>query len=129
MAYALQSHALPTRALPTRALLLINEYSKPMTRPDWRTSKPIITTYRLYLHVKRVIDINNYTRYNSLYHNVLYRINCTEWYFAYYYINCYGLSRYNNDFNYNVLKLDINVDGLQDALTQFTTHDTLFNSI
>ena len=114
-------------ALPSRALLLIRDYSRPMTRPDWRKSKPIITIYRLYLHVKQVININNYTRYNTLYHNVLYRINGTEWYSAYYYINCYGLNCYNNAFKYNVLKLD--VDGLQDALTQFTTHDTLYNFI
>ena len=25
--------------LPARALLMINEYSKPMTRPDWRNCK------------------------------------------------------------------------------------------
>jgi len=113
-------------ALPSRALLLIRNYSRPMTRPDWRKSKPIITTYRLYLHVKQVIDINNYTRYNTLYHNVLYKINGTEWYFAYYYIKCYGLSCYKNDIKYN-LKLD--VDGLQDALSQFTIHDTLYKFI
>ena len=122
MAYASQS-----RALPNRALLLIREYSKPITRPDWRKSKPIITTYRLYLHVKHILYVNNYTYYDSLYHNVLYGINGTEWYFAYYYINCYGFSRYKNDFKSNLLKLD--VDGLQDAFTQFITHDTLYNFI
>jgi hypothetical protein len=31
------SHALPNRALPSRAVKLISEYSKPLTRPDWRT--------------------------------------------------------------------------------------------
>jgi len=30
------SHALP-HALPSRAVQLISEYSKPLTRPDWRT--------------------------------------------------------------------------------------------
>jgi hypothetical protein len=30
-------HALPNRALPSRAVQLISEYSKPLTRPDWRT--------------------------------------------------------------------------------------------
>ena len=38
------------QALPSRVLLLISEYSKPMTRPDWRKSKPIITKYQLYLY-------------------------------------------------------------------------------
>jgi hypothetical protein len=103
--------------LPSRALLLIREYSKPLTKSDWRKSKPIITTYRLYLHVKHLIEINNYTHYNTLYHKVLYGINCTEWYFAYYYIKCYGFSCYVNNYKYNVLKLE--VDGIQDAATQY----------
>ena len=46
----LPSRALPSRALPSRTLLLISEYSKPMTRPDWRKSKPIITKYQLCLY-------------------------------------------------------------------------------
>jgi hypothetical protein len=45
------SYALPSRALPNRALYLISEYSKPMTRPDWRDSKPIITKYQLCLYL------------------------------------------------------------------------------
>ena len=39
-------------ALPCRALQIIREYAKPRTRPDWRQSKPIITTYHLYLEVR-----------------------------------------------------------------------------
>ena len=35
---------LPCRALPCRALHLIREYSKPITRPDWRTFERSITT-------------------------------------------------------------------------------------
>ena len=34
---------LPCRALPCRALELISEYSKPITRPDWRTFPRTIT--------------------------------------------------------------------------------------
>lgn len=52
--------------LPFRAVSLIREYSKPLTRPDWRQSKPIITTYRLYLVV-----IQNYS---DLYYNLLTNI-------------------------------------------------------
>jgi hypothetical protein len=33
----LPCRALPCRALPCRALTLIREYSKPLTRSDWRT--------------------------------------------------------------------------------------------
>ena len=46
----LPSHALPSHALPSHALVLIREYSKPITRPDWRDSKPLITRYQLYLY-------------------------------------------------------------------------------
>lgn len=116
-----------SQMLPIRALEIIREYSKPMTRPNWRQSKPIITTYRLYLYVKNLIEINNYTRYDTLYHTVLYGINCTDWYFAYYYTKCYGYNRYINDYKYNLLNLD--VDGIQDASTQYTIHDTLYNFI
>jgi hypothetical protein len=31
--------------LPQRALTLISEYSKPMTRPDWKTYKPMTFNY------------------------------------------------------------------------------------
>ena len=84
MAYALQSHAL--HALPNRALLLINEYSKPLTRPDWRKSKPIVTTYRLYLHVKLSVSPLNRLQ--------MCNIVGTYWYYAYTTISFFGLSKY-----------------------------------
>lgn len=31
--------------LPQRALTLISEYSKPLTRPDWKTYKPMTLSY------------------------------------------------------------------------------------
>jgi hypothetical protein len=83
---------LRSHALPSRALLLIREYSKPLTRPDWRQSKPIITTYRLYL-----IVIQNYS---DLYYNLLTNIWFTDWYILYTYIKNYGI---DND---NILHID-----------------------
>ena len=41
--------ALPCRALPCRALHLIREYSKPLTRPDWRTFERSITS-NIFIH-------------------------------------------------------------------------------
>ena len=41
--HALPSHALPSHALPSHNLLLIGEYSKPLTRPDWKTFTRTIT--------------------------------------------------------------------------------------
>ena len=90
--HALPYHALPSHALPSRALLLISEYSKPLTRPDWRQSKPIITTYRLYLVV-----IQNYS---NLYYNLLTNIWLTDWYILYTYIKNYGID------NHNILHID-----------------------
>jgi hypothetical protein len=97
--HALPSHALPSHALPCRALLLISEYSKPLTRPDWRQSKPIITTYRLYLVV-----INNYS---DLSYSVLTNIWFTDWYILYSYIKNYGIENYyDNNINHNILHID-----------------------
>ena len=36
-----------SHVLPLRALSLISEYSKPITRPEWRRSIPIISPYDL----------------------------------------------------------------------------------
>ena len=97
MAYALQSHAfpsralpgraLPGRALPCRALLLIREYSKPLTRPNWRESKPIITTYWLF---SRTYYIRHYIPEQMLppsKYVLDYRLLCnilqTNWYYKY----------------------------------------------
>jgi hypothetical protein len=40
---------LPCRALPCRALDLIHEYSKPLSRPDWRTFERPITS-NVFIH-------------------------------------------------------------------------------
>ena len=66
--------------LPNRALRLISEYSKPVTRPDWRNSKPIITTYELFsiyyiifnnidlqeIIIKNVYDTDWYDMYSTI---------------------------------------------------------------
>jgi hypothetical protein len=69
------SHSLLSHALPNRALLLINEYSKPLTRPDWRNSKPITTTYQLYN--------NTLIRDGLLMAYLLMNIIDTDWYYLY----------------------------------------------
>ena len=69
----LPSYALPYRELPSYALLLINEYSKPLSRPNWRDSKPITTTYQLYN--------NTLIRDGLLMAYLLMNIVETEWYY------------------------------------------------
>ena len=59
--------------LPGRALTIISEYSKPMTRPDWRNSKPLTTTYQLYN--------NTLIRDGLLMGCLLMNIIDTEWYY------------------------------------------------
>jgi hypothetical protein len=76
-----------SQVLPSRVLLLINEYSKPVTRPDWRKSKPIITTHCLF---SRVFYIRHYIPLQMsppskyvLDYNLLCNIIQTDWYFRY----------------------------------------------
>jgi hypothetical protein len=95
----LPSYALPIRALPCRALTIIREYSKPLTRPDWRKSKPIVTTYRLYINV-----INNYS---EICYYILSNIWLTDWYQLYTYIKTYGFDNYYYyNKNHNILQID-----------------------
>ena len=108
---------MPLSGLPGRALTLIREYSKPLTRPEWRKSKPIITTYKLYLEVKNLGYSPIYlTPTKRLHAFILNNIGNTEWYYAYVYIKCYGLCTflhvYTND---NIL----NQDGIQDAIHHY----------
>uniref|UniRef100_A0A6C0JM66 Uncharacterized protein n=1 Tax=viral metagenome TaxID=1070528 RepID=A0A6C0JM66_9ZZZZ len=113
---ALPSRALPSRALPSRALQIISDYSKPVTRPDWRQSKPIITTYKLYLfiltHDIDYVDLSS----PDMYRRILWQISDTDWYHAYTYIRFYGFSEYikqmEGEENY---MLDASVDGIQEA--------------
>ena len=79
--------------LPRNVLQIIREYSQPITRANWRKSKPIVTTYRLYLQVKN-IKLANTISMGRLYQNILYNISNTEWYIAYVYISYHGLSEY-----------------------------------
>lgn len=76
---------LHSHVLPSNALRLISEYSKPVTRPNWRKSKPIINTYTLFLTV--------YSRAGeSLLHYIIYRnIEDREWFHQYWCIRRYGI--------------------------------------
>jgi hypothetical protein len=73
---------LPCRALPCSALSLIREYSKPMTRPEWQASRPIISTAKLYVLVSLIVSPLNDI--------ILSNIVETNWYKIDYYIKCTG---------------------------------------
>jgi hypothetical protein len=53
---ALLCNALTSHALPSRALKLISDYSKPLTRPDWRT---FIRTLSKKIFLKEIQKLNN----------------------------------------------------------------------
>ena len=111
--YALPSYMLPSRALPSRALLLIREYSRPMTKPNWRDSKPIISTYRLYLQVNN-IKLANTISMGRLYQIIFYNISNTEWYYVYVYISYHGLCEYLERGGCNIHMPY--ADGIQEAI-------------
>jgi hypothetical protein len=105
--------------LPSRALLLIHEYSRPVTRGNWRKSKPIITTYRLYLKVKTFSYAKQeVSSLDRLYLCIAYNITDTEWYDVYTSISFCGL--------YNYLQICdgdtymTHSDGIKDAIHYYT---------
>ena len=71
--------------LPHRALLLINEYSKPLTRANWRKSNPIVSVRELYLSV--------YSSWDEVdLHYIIYcNIKLTYWYDIYWCIKIHGV--------------------------------------
>ena len=58
---------LPSRALPNRALQLISEYSKPITRGDWRT----FTRITIETYIKDKYKLINFT--NNLLYELVHR--------------------------------------------------------
>ncbi len=116
---SLASTSLPRTSLPYRAVSLIHEYSRPRTRHDWRQSKPIITTYRLYEYIllhRLVNPLKN--KYNTLYQLIFWRIIDTYWYHAYEFIRFYGLKHYLHMGG----KYNLNDDGIQYAIDYYNKY-------
>jgi hypothetical protein len=88
----LPSYALPSHSLPFRALLLISEYSKPLTRSDWRKSKPCVSTYMLFVYSCSVTHrMPCKLRFYKLYQIILTNIMKTCWYNLYINIQSIGM--------------------------------------
>ena len=90
-------------ALPFRATNLISEYSKPLTRPDWRKSNPIISQYKLHSYAA-----NHKNKNSRLKEYLSRRIQKTDWYYMYTYIQKFGIDEY---YYPDVLQ----IDGIMDA--------------
>jgi hypothetical protein len=98
-----------SRALPSRALLLINDYSRPITRPDWRTIKKI-TTFDLYAYSYRHLKI-----LTPLMEMLIDNIHYTNWYNIYMTIKLYGI--YKAIIKYNMTSQEIlRIKGMSDAV-------------
>jgi hypothetical protein len=107
---------LPCNTLPCRALSLIREYSKPLTRPDWRKSKPIVTTFYLYNMVQTTP-----TFLKPLIYNLYMNVSQTRWFELYACIRFNGLSNVFQRYDINPETL-MKIDGMQDALTFYLTY-------
>ena len=83
--FALPNLMLPNLMLPNRALLLIRDYSRPMTRPDWRKSKTLVTQHHIYLFAV----LRNH-KYPQLQFYTFINIIQTDWYYKF---------NKNNDFD------------------------------
>ena len=93
--------SLPLRSLPLRVLLLISEYSKPLTRPDWRTCKSLISIeeYIYAIHYKDYI--NNNILNTPLLNLISNNIAETDFYRAYNHIYFFGIESYVLKYNLN----------------------------
>jgi hypothetical protein len=89
---AMPSFALPSFALPSRAKQLISDYSKPVTNPEWRKSKPITTTYSLFRFALLSRSVH-------LYDILMHNIKQTEWYKLYRSVLIHGIKQTLIDFN------------------------------
>ena len=77
-------------SLPYAALQLIREYSKPLTRPDWRT---FIRGISIGTYIK---DINNITKFKTyaLYKLVYTHMRQSSFYMLYHHLYCFGVDDY-----------------------------------
>jgi len=97
-----------SRALPTRAVALIREYSKPLTRPDWRTLHKI-SNYDLFYHISH----SDYTVKDIIMSN----IRETDWYKMYLFIEVWGIETAAVRYNMPTYDL-ININGMRYAVIQ-----------
>ena len=90
------------RLLPNHILKLISEYSKPLTRPDWRTFERIITIEHLIYFLK--------TKYppTLLYFMVSQNLFQSSFFIAYRFIRDWGIDEYILQYGGNAQELLFN---------------------
>jgi hypothetical protein len=88
---------LPINLLPIVALNLIREYSKPVTRPDWRTFDRIMSIENFMFN----IQYNFCVFHSPLYSLVLQNMYSSEFYISYQHIYNWGIDSYINVYGGN----------------------------
>ena len=78
------------RLLPNRVLKLINEFSKPVTRPDWRTFERIMSIENFMFN----IQYNFCIFHSPIYSLVLKNMYISEFYISYQHIYNWGVDSY-----------------------------------
>jgi hypothetical protein len=100
--------------LPINVKRLIQEYSKPVTRPDWRALHKM-TNYNLYNSINTSIYIHNV----DLVIIVLNNMRTNVWRDMFTYVEVFGLEKTCE--YYNILKEDLmKMDGMQEAIVLHT---------
>ena len=79
------SYALPSHALPSHALRLIREYSKPLTRPDWRSLHRISNYHLLFC----ITNDNISTRLLNIINR---NMQSSDWFCMFSFIELWGLT-------------------------------------
>ncbi len=96
--------------LPFNVLHLINEYSKPITRSDWRTLHKI-TNYKLYSFITDVI-----IKHVKLALIMQTNIKDSEWYILYTFTQCWGIENTSKYYFITIHEL-LKIDGMNEAVT------------
>ena len=108
------------RSLPCNVLHIIKEYSRPLTRPNWRQSKPIISIYQLYLKCRR--NIEERFKLHSIIMDNIYK---TDWYYMYIFIRHKGIHRYC--YFHNICDSAIvNKDGIKEAVFLYNRDNLIY---
>ncbi len=100
--------------LPSRAITLIREYSKPLTRPDWRRIKKL-SNYDLYTIIKNV-TMSNVNLVLIIQRSMIH----TLWYKLFGFIRIMGLEK--TCVCHNILKEELmKIVGINEAIAQYET--------
>jgi len=97
-------------ALPFRAVTLIREYSRPLTRPDWRFIQRL-TTFDLYSHV-----FCHLRQQTPLMTRIYYNILDTQWYKIYSVIKLFGIYVASEQYKMTCQEI-LRIKGMSGAVT------------